>query len=39
MWAGHTRNPATGDDMILKARKILTFKPSGKSKERMNGKD
>ena len=31
------RNPATGDDMILEPRKIVTFKCSGKLKEKING--
>ena len=29
------RNPATGDDMILDARKVVTFKCSGKLRERV----
>ena len=33
------RNPATGDDMMLDARNVLTFKCSGKLKDRIdNGK-
>jgi len=32
------RNPATGEDMMLDARKIVTFKCSGKLRERVNGK-
>jgi len=32
------RNPATGDDLILPAKKVATFKCSGKLKDRMNGK-
>ena len=32
------RNPATADDMILKARRIVTFKWSGKLKEKLNTK-
>ena len=32
------RNPATGDDLILPAKKVVTFKCSGKLKDRMNGK-
>lgn len=32
------RNPATGEDMMLDARKVVTFKCSGKLRERMNGK-
>ena len=31
------RNPATGDDMMLSARKIVTFKCSGKLRNRVNG--
>ena len=31
------RNPATGEDMILDARKIVTFKCSHKLRERING--
>lgn len=30
------RNPATGEDMILPKRRIVTFKCSGKLKERIN---
>ena len=32
------RNPQTGYDMILDARRIVTFKCSGVLKEKMNGK-
>ncbi len=32
------RNPATGDDMMLEARKVVTFKCSGKLRDRVNGK-
>lgn len=32
------RNPATGDDMILAPRKVVTFKCSGKLRERVNGR-
>ena len=32
------RNPATGKDMILEARKVVTFKCSGKLRDRVNGK-
>ncbi len=32
------RNPATGDDMMLDARKVVTFQCSGKLKDRINGK-
>lgn len=31
------RNPATGEDMLLKARKVVTFKCSGKLRDRING--
>jgi integration host factor subunit alpha len=31
------RNPATGDSMILDARKVVTFKCSGKLRDRVNG--
>jgi len=31
------RNPATGGDMMLAPRKVLTFKCSGKLRERVNG--
>lgn len=31
------RNPATGDDMILEKRRVVTFKCSGKLKDRING--
>jgi integration host factor subunit alpha len=32
------RNPETGDDMILDARRIVTFKCSGVLRDRINGK-
>jgi integration host factor subunit alpha len=32
------RNPATGEDTILPARRVVTFKCSGKLRERVNGK-
>ena len=32
------RNPATGDEMILDARRTVTFKCSGKLRDRVNGK-
>ncbi len=32
------RNPATGEDMMLDARKVVTFKCSGKLRERINVK-
>ena len=31
------RNPATGEDMILKPRRVVTFKCSGKLRNRVNG--
>ena len=31
------RNPATGSDLILRERKVITFKCSGKLRERING--
>ncbi|RJQ72246.1 MAG: integration host factor subunit alpha [Desulfobacteraceae bacterium] len=30
------RNPATGDDLLLNQRKVVTFKCSGKLRERIN---
>jgi integration host factor subunit alpha len=30
------RNPATGEDMMLRPRKIVTFKSSGKLKDKVN---
>jgi integration host factor subunit alpha len=30
------RNPATGEDLMLKPRKVLTFKCSGNLRERVN---
>jgi integration host factor subunit alpha len=33
------RNPATGDDMMLEQRKVVTFKCSGKLREMLNGAD
>jgi integration host factor subunit alpha len=30
------RNPATGDDLMLRARKVVTFKCSGKLREKIN---
>ena len=32
------RNPATGEDAILPARRIVTFKCSGKLRNKVNGK-
>jgi integration host factor subunit alpha len=31
------RNPATGEDMMLDARKVVIFKCSGKLREKVNG--
>jgi len=31
------RNPVTGDDMILKPRKVVTFKCSGRLRKKLNG--
>jgi len=31
------RNPATNDDMFLDARRVVTFKCSGKLRRRLNG--
>ena len=31
------RNPATGDDLILRERKVITFKCSGKLRSKING--
>ena len=30
------RNPASGDDMMLRARKVVTFKCSGSLREKIN---
>ena len=32
------RNPATGEDMMLRPRNVVTFKCSGKLREKINGK-
>ena len=32
------RNPATGEDTMLRPRKVVTFKCSGKLRDRCNGK-
>ena len=32
------RNPQTGKEMILDARRVVTFKPSGNLKDKVNGK-
>ncbi len=31
------RNPATGEDMILEPRRVVTFKSSGKLRSKING--
>lgn len=31
------RNPATGEDLILRERRVITFKCSGKLRNRING--
>ena len=31
------RNPATGDSMMLRPRRVVTFKVSGKLRRRING--
>jgi integration host factor subunit alpha len=31
------RNPATGENLMLSPRKVVTFKCSGKLRDRMNG--
>ena len=31
------RNPQTGDELILEARRVVTFKPSGILRRRING--
>jgi len=31
------RNPATGEDMILAKRRVVTFKCAGKLRDRING--
>jgi len=31
------RNPATGDDLMLEPRKVVTFSCSGKLRDRVNG--
>jgi len=31
------RNPATGEDLMLEPRKVVTFKCSGKLRKRING--
>ena len=31
------RNPQTGEELILDARRVVTFKPSGRLKDKING--
>jgi len=31
------RNPATGDDLLLRGRRVVTFKCSGKLRKKING--
>jgi nucleoid DNA-binding protein len=31
------RNPATGEDMILEPRRVVTFRSSGRLREKLNG--
>ena len=31
------RNPATGEDLVLRERKVVTFKCSGKLRSKING--
>ena len=31
------RNPATGKDMMMRPRKVVTFRSSGKLREKVNG--
>ena len=33
------RNPATGEDMTLRPRRVVTFKCSGKLRDKFNGKE
>jgi integration host factor subunit alpha len=35
-WERRGRNPATGKDMLLPARRVVTFKCSGKLKDKIN---
>lgn len=32
------RNPATGEDLMLKPRRVVTFKWSGKLRDKVNGR-
>jgi integration host factor subunit alpha len=31
------RNPSTGEDMMMRSRKVLTFRCSGKLRKKING--
>ncbi len=31
------RNPSTGEDMMMRSRRVVTFRWSGKLKEKLNG--
>jgi integration host factor subunit alpha len=31
------RNPKTGEEIMIDARRVVTFKPSGKLKDKING--
>ncbi len=31
------RNPQTGEELIIDARRVVTFKPSGQLKDKING--
>jgi integration host factor subunit alpha len=33
------RNPATGEDMMLRPRRVVTFRCSGKLKAKINGRE
>ena len=33
------RNPATGQDLMLRERRVITFKCSGKLRDKINGPD
>ena len=33
------RNPATGEDLMIAPRKVVTFKCSGKLRDKINGKN
>jgi integration host factor subunit alpha len=36
-WARSGRNPRTGERIILRSRRVVTFHPSPKLRERLNG--